>query len=272
MDESTADSNLFILNTIPMSNLDFNPMNATSGRHEFRTVLLGSQNCSNYELKALVNSSTDYQMIDVDDQPNESDTSDNCATETRPNTAIGSCTNSNEMKATISQIFTSTNRQATSITVEHSPTESSDKLALLSSTIKAPVCLSSSDVSGNADSTIDDSFRMDCKDANVKTNKEINGQTKRTLTNQMPHKYQLLNQQQPNQASRQTHNEKERKRRSRIKQSCELLRNLVPGGNQKTDKASLLEMTVDHLINLQNCLNKLNDVKEKRFKKEKFIL
>lgn len=57
------------------------------------------------------------------------------------------------------------------------------------------------------------------------------------------------------QASRESHNEKERKRRSRMKKSCEMFRKLVPGIADKADKASVLESTVQYLIHLQKCLN-----------------
>ncbi|RWS08986.1 hypothetical protein B4U79_18949 [Dinothrombium tinctorium] len=58
----------------------------------------------------------------------------------------------------------------------------------------------------------------------------------------------------PSQASRQSHNEKERRRRSRMKQSCDTLRSLVPGVSEKTDKATVLEQTVNYLLHLQRCV------------------
>lgn len=56
--------------------------------------------------------------------------------------------------------------------------------------------------------------------------------------------------------NREMHNEIERRRRSRIKHCCEVLRTLVPGLNDKTDKATVLEHTVkfvDHLANCPGC-------------------
>ncbi|KAF0307047.1 hypothetical protein FJT64_021553 [Amphibalanus amphitrite] len=50
---------------------------------------------------------------------------------------------------------------------------------------------------------------------------------------------------------RETHNEKERKRRYRIKNACSLLKDLVPGLSDKTDKATVLEYTVQYLIHLK---------------------
>ncbi len=57
----------------------------------------------------------------------------------------------------------------------------------------------------------------------------------------------------PSLESRQTHNQKERLRRSRIKFCCDALRALVPGLNHKTDKASVLEHSVNFLIHLSKC-------------------
>lgn len=51
--------------------------------------------------------------------------------------------------------------------------------------------------------------------------------------------------------SRESHNEKERKRRSRMKHSCEMLRMLIPGLTEKTDKATVLEYTVRYLLSIQ---------------------
>lgn len=39
-------------------------------------------------------------------------------------------------------------------------------------------------------------------------------------------------------AGRETHNEKERKRRYRIKNACSLLKDLIPGLTEKTDKVN----------------------------------
>lgn len=58
----------------------------------------------------------------------------------------------------------------------------------------------------------------------------------------------------PSVASRQSHNEKERRRRSRMKYSCDMLRSLVPGCTDKTDKATVLEFTVQFLLHLQQCV------------------
>ena len=52
-------------------------------------------------------------------------------------------------------------------------------------------------------------------------------------------------------SSRELHNEKERKRRLRMKHSCMMLRSLIPGVNEKTDKATVLEYTVQFLLSLQ---------------------
>lgn len=57
----------------------------------------------------------------------------------------------------------------------------------------------------------------------------------------------------PSIESREEHNRKERCRRSRIKCSTDALRALVPGLNDKTDKASVLEHTVHFLFHLSNC-------------------
>ena len=56
------------------------------------------------------------------------------------------------------------------------------------------------------------------------------------------------------QASKQSHNEKERRRRSRMRKSCEKLRDLVPGVNEKTDKASVLEIAVEYIQHLHEYL------------------
>ncbi|XP_067129693.1 uncharacterized protein [Centruroides vittatus] len=52
-------------------------------------------------------------------------------------------------------------------------------------------------------------------------------------------------------SGRENHNEKERKRRNRIKNACQTLRNLVPGMSNKTDKATVFEFTVEYLIHLK---------------------
>jgi len=53
--------------------------------------------------------------------------------------------------------------------------------------------------------------------------------------------------------NRELHNEIERRRRLRIKQCCEILRALVPGLNEKTDKATVLEATVRFINHLVGC-------------------
>ena len=58
---------------------------------------------------------------------------------------------------------------------------------------------------------------------------------------------------QPSEESRSLHNHKERLRRSRMKCSCDALRALVPGLNDKTDKATVLEHTVAFLFHLSKC-------------------
>lgn len=57
----------------------------------------------------------------------------------------------------------------------------------------------------------------------------------------------------PSAESRHLHNHKERLRRSRMKCSCDALRALVPGLNDKTDKATVLEHTVAFLFHLSKC-------------------
>lgn len=49
---------------------------------------------------------------------------------------------------------------------------------------------------------------------------------------------------------RESHNNIERRRRLRIKQCCDVLRTLVPGLSGKTDKASVLEQTVEFVRRL----------------------
>jgi len=57
----------------------------------------------------------------------------------------------------------------------------------------------------------------------------------------------------PSSESRQLHNQKERLRRLRIKYSCDALKQLVPGISEKTDKATVLEHSVNFLVHLSNC-------------------
>lgn len=57
------------------------------------------------------------------------------------------------------------------------------------------------------------------------------------------------------QTNREMHNEIERRRRLRIKQCCDILRNLVPGLSDKTDKATVLEHTVKYVNHLSECPN-----------------
>lgn len=49
------------------------------------------------------------------------------------------------------------------------------------------------------------------------------------------------------------HNEIERRRRFRIKDSCDLLKTMVPGLMAKTDKARVLEQTVRYVRHLHSC-------------------
>lgn len=60
-------------------------------------------------------------------------------------------------------------------------------------------------------------------------------------------------------AGRETHNEKERKRRYRIKNACSLLKDLIPGLTEKTDKATVLEYTVQYLIHLKRHIGRQFD-------------
>lgn len=62
-------------------------------------------------------------------------------------------------------------------------------------------------------------------------------------------------QRQPEQTNRELHNEIERRRRLRIKQCCDILRTLVPGLSDKTDKATVLEHTVKFVNHLVKCPN-----------------
>lgn len=54
-------------------------------------------------------------------------------------------------------------------------------------------------------------------------------------------------------SNRELHNEIERRRRLRIKQCCDILRTLVPGLSDKTDKATVLEHTVKFVSHLAKC-------------------
>ncbi|KAL3225931.1 hypothetical protein MRX96_025402 [Rhipicephalus microplus] len=58
---------------------------------------------------------------------------------------------------------------------------------------------------------------------------------------------------------RENHNEKERKRRTRIKNACQTLRTLVPGLSDKTDKATVFEFTVQYLLHLRRHLGTKHD-------------
>lgn len=58
---------------------------------------------------------------------------------------------------------------------------------------------------------------------------------------------------------RENHNEKERKRRTRIKNACQTLRSLVPGLSEKTDKATVFEFTVQYLLHLRRHLGSKHD-------------
>ncbi|KAK6184587.1 hypothetical protein SNE40_001786 [Patella caerulea] len=46
---------------------------------------------------------------------------------------------------------------------------------------------------------------------------------------------------------RETHNLKERRRRARIKEACDLMRNLIPGMSEKTDKATVFEFAARYI-------------------------
>lgn len=58
--------------------------------------------------------------------------------------------------------------------------------------------------------------------------------------------------------SRALHNEIERRRRHRIKECCDALKELVPGLSDKTDKATVLEQTVRFVKHSFDCPNKCN--------------
>lgn len=58
---------------------------------------------------------------------------------------------------------------------------------------------------------------------------------------------------------RENHNEKERKRRTRIKNACQTLRSLVPGLSEKTDKATVFEFTVQYLVHLRRHIGSKQD-------------
>lgn len=55
--------------------------------------------------------------------------------------------------------------------------------------------------------------------------------------------------------SREQHNDIERRRRLRIRQCCELLRAVVPGVSERTDKAAVLEQTARFVSHLAKCPN-----------------
>jgi len=54
-------------------------------------------------------------------------------------------------------------------------------------------------------------------------------------------------------ANKPGHNEKERRRRSRIAISCNILRTLIPGLTEKTDKATVFEHAVKYVQHLHSC-------------------
>lgn len=64
----------------------------------------------------------------------------------------------------------------------------------------------------------------------------------------------------PSAQSRRSHNETERRRRCRMKKCCEILRKIVPGLEDKTDKAKVLEYTVSYLQHLVKCCQNQCDV------------
>lgn len=70
----------------------------------------------------------------------------------------------------------------------------------------------------------------------------------------------------PSTTSRNSHNEKERRRRSRMKYSCQMLRTLIPGIADKTDKATVLEHAVHYVLHMQRCAKVACDVMRKRLR------
>lgn len=71
----------------------------------------------------------------------------------------------------------------------------------------------------------------------------------------------------PSPESREMHNKKERQRRLRMKSSLDCLREIVPGMSPKTDKATVLEATVEYVVYLYECVRQLqqqNEAKQRR--------
>lgn len=62
----------------------------------------------------------------------------------------------------------------------------------------------------------------------------------------------------PTSINRALHNEIERRRRHRITECCDALKELVPGLSDKTDKATVLEQTVKYVKHIFDCPNKCN--------------
>lgn len=58
---------------------------------------------------------------------------------------------------------------------------------------------------------------------------------------------------------RETHNLKERKRRARIKDACDVMRKLVPGMSDKTDKATVFEFAARYIHYLKNFVGSKHD-------------
>ncbi|XP_071104281.1 uncharacterized protein [Haliotis cracherodii] len=71
--------------------------------------------------------------------------------------------------------------------------------------------------------------------------------------------FPLLNSPQAMDEERETHNMKERKRRARIKEACDLMRQLVPGMSEKTDKATVFEFAARYIYFLKNFVGTSHD-------------
>ncbi|XP_067655200.1 uncharacterized protein [Haliotis asinina] len=71
--------------------------------------------------------------------------------------------------------------------------------------------------------------------------------------------FPLLNSPQAMDEERESHNMKERKRRARIKEACDLMRQLVPGMSEKTDKATVFEFAARYIYFLKNFVGSAHD-------------
>ncbi|XP_046552466.1 uncharacterized protein LOC124262080 isoform X2 [Haliotis rubra] len=71
--------------------------------------------------------------------------------------------------------------------------------------------------------------------------------------------FPLLNSPQAMDEERESHNMKERKRRARIKEACDLMRQLVPGMSEKTDKATVFEFAARYIYFLKNFVGTAHD-------------